>query len=275
MIVQLIGTCFRAFCAILDGAMPRVCVFCGAPADSKEHIWPDWLRRRQDIDEIFPHVTMVQRGTDEPERKEFPKRPYELKARVVCKSCNNGWMSDLEVKAARILGGMLDGCGRALHQEGQQDLAGWALKTAMMFDQSSPAKTRVIAPGYYHALRETRQPPRGVLIWLTSYDDTDTFGMSYMMGFEATAEGQDDPDTRNVSVRMFTFGRIAFKVFATTNPALFDLEYRWSVPNVHQLWPYKSSFTWTPHPAFPTQTLLQFAESIPADLISHAEHVDL
>jgi len=56
---------------------------------------------------------------------------------AVCASCNNGWMSDLEGRAKPMLETMLEGRGRALHQEGQRTLAAWALKTAIMVDTST------------------------------------------------------------------------------------------------------------------------------------------
>jgi hypothetical protein len=63
------------------------CIFCGAPADSREHLFPDWVgeefRRRfgpVDVrDRTGPYGTII--GA--------PK--VNIRIKCVCADCNNGW----------------------------------------------------------------------------------------------------------------------------------------------------------------------------------------
>jgi hypothetical protein len=236
---------------------------------TREHVWPDWLRRREEIEELLPHVQLLQRSLEEPERREWPARPFKMTVRAVCRSCNTGWMGDLEHKAGQLLGGMLDGRGRALHQEGQRTLSLWALKTALMFEQAAPRDARVIPHEHYEALCKTGEPAIGTKVWLASYDASQV-GFTHVIAAEVTALGQSVRDERNVYVRTFTVGSVAFQVFGTTNPALYDMVVEWGSSNVHSIWPRQGSIVWMPRPAMTDSDLLAFSESTMRELASRA-----
>jgi hypothetical protein len=66
--------------AIFPWIMQR-CAFCNRTAKlTGEHVWSDWLNS------IFPPSTYF----------------YRLKAKIVCRACNNGWMSNLESQHAKL-----------------------------------------------------------------------------------------------------------------------------------------------------------------------------
>jgi hypothetical protein len=246
--------------------MPRTCAFCGAPADSQEHVWPDWLRRATGTDEAMPHVITQQRGFDEPEIiRQWDDQPYKLTVRAVCRDCNNGWMSQLEHDAQRILSGMIAGRGREMHRGEQTRLATWAFKTAVMFDRVLPEDSWIIPPAQAHALWDHLQPPPATRIWLASYNEN-YVGISGMNGSEATLEGQEITDVRNVYIRTFTMGPVVFQVYGTTNPGLADLDVTWPIPTIHQIWPFKGAVTWRPSPAMNDQELALFTDHIAAGL---------
>lgn len=255
------------------GDMPRVCVFCGGSPTTREHVWPNWIRRRAAIRESLPHVQVFQRHEREEERRTWSDEPYKLTTRAVCAGCNNGWMAQLEEKAQSLLGGMLEGRGRELHRDGQRTLAAWALKTAMMFDQASPQDARAIPVEHYRWLMDHGEPPEGVWIWIASYD-ANMPGTSKVLAAEVTAPGQDDPSERNVVVRTFSVGPVAFQVLGTTSPALWKMAVAWPEPNVHQLWPEQGSFTWMPVPAFNDSGLAFFGERVMGELILRSERFE-
>lgn len=101
----------------------RVCIFCSKPADSREHLFPDWiLRARKDY---RPFRMKKDNRT--------PPRFYgELKVRAVCGDCNTGWMSTLEGEIKPTLGPMMRGEEILLSVCQQEQLSVWALKTAMV-----------------------------------------------------------------------------------------------------------------------------------------------
>src|SRR4051794_34926714 len=111
--------------------MARSCVFCGRAPVTKEHVWPDWMRRREGIREARTHRQVFERHGEIEEDRDWESQPFKMTVRAVCRECNNGWMGDLEANAKALLGPMLDGRGRQLHRGGQLHLAAWALKTAL------------------------------------------------------------------------------------------------------------------------------------------------
>lgn len=88
--------------------MARLCIFCGNEGQlSKEHIWPEWMRgylpligdgKYKTWSETFKWKDLLNTKSN--------TRPGHLttkKVRVVCKSCNNGWMSTLESEAKHVI----------------------------------------------------------------------------------------------------------------------------------------------------------------------------
>ena len=260
----------------LVSQMPRECAFCSQPANSKEHVWPDWLRRTEDIRAALPHVLAEQRGAGAPEVvRQYEDQPYKMKTGYVCKTCNHGWMSDLEQDVEQIMGGMLAGRGRELGSGSQAALAAWAFKMAVVFDRVWDADAWVVPSEHAHALREHGEPPYGTRLWMASYDTT-SVGISRMFACSTALEGQDyDSDSRNVYVRTFTVGPTLFQIYGTTNPGLTELDTKWPLHHeVHQLWPYAGTFTWRPRPAMTDEIVAAFADRIFVGLSTISAQVD-
>jgi hypothetical protein len=109
----------------------RQCIFCPNPANSQEHLWAEWLLKREPL-----HLQVPVRHTvgDQPART--INTPITIG--WACTTCNNGWMSDLEREAKPILGPLISGVTLALNTNHQQRIAQWALKTAMIAECSAP-----------------------------------------------------------------------------------------------------------------------------------------
>lgn len=108
----------------------RSCMFCDRPATTKEDAWPLWLVRR------FPGSVGV---TVEADRKETGHAEWRqfghfAKTRFACKSCNNGWMSDLENVAKPIIEALLSNDPFVPDAHQRELAARWTLKTAMVFE---------------------------------------------------------------------------------------------------------------------------------------------
>jgi len=114
----------------------RTCLFCGNAADTKEHLFPDWVNdlypaytlggARADVFQIGPKQTqMWSYRADE---------VASLTERAVCDSCNNSWMSRLEKAARPILRPLILGQPRTLSMTEQLLAATWAVKTTMVGD---------------------------------------------------------------------------------------------------------------------------------------------
>jgi hypothetical protein len=157
------------------------CPFCGRTGQrSKEHVWPQWLRRYP-AHEVFGQGYKGQRFTraeqvmnlDPTGRyQEFviPSRhvaSYLPHVQVgVCRDCNSRWMSRLEIAAQDLLDPMIRGKPAQLGPEEQSLLATWASKCAYTYAAEWDLRNRPWSTEDYRDLMNMREPSQRALIWL-------------------------------------------------------------------------------------------------------------
>lgn len=83
-------------------------MFCGGTPVSQEHLLPRWLSEHFTDDIVDFHLTIELDGSD-PEVRPWSGRPFSTTVGGPCRSCNNGWMSDLERRARPLLARMIRG----------------------------------------------------------------------------------------------------------------------------------------------------------------------
>jgi hypothetical protein len=248
-------------------SLPRNCVFCGAIADSQEHVWPKWAAPMLVDEGPLPHVHQVLQAGRPFEERRYSKGAYSVTVGVVCKRCNNDWMSDLESRAKPYLEGMLDGRGRELHEGGLRTLATWALKTSMMVEHMHGAKRHIIPAQEYTHLFDRGEPSERIRVWMATYASDYAVAVGSMWGLDAETnetgprEWEPDRGARDIWGATIVFGPVVFQVFGTTIlPLLEDLEL--NMRHTHRIWPYACDFTWTPKPGFNDQELVGFADAL-------------
>ncbi len=139
--------------------MPRSCVFCGRPANSKEDAFPQWLS------EVIPGegVFRTDRGEDQ-----WATKGFSVTVRQVCREhCNNGWMSDLETASRDVLIQLVRGENCRLDADAQRAVAVWGYKTALMV--SLALRNSPVPQGHYETFYDTREPPEGTQVWLAAH----------------------------------------------------------------------------------------------------------
>ncbi len=110
------------------------CSFCTHTGKlSAEHIASDWMNV------LFPgrRKAWLVKG-DPRERKEFETDSLDWTAKVVCESCNNGWMSEIEAHHAKpaltpLITGEME---IPIDLNRAQSMALFAFKTAVVLDHS-------------------------------------------------------------------------------------------------------------------------------------------
>jgi hypothetical protein len=115
----------------------RACVACTVPLTndniSREHILPEWLAT-----EVYQReLSVKQYRHNEDTREDELLRSHDLGSfaiKNVCRTCNNGWMSNLEGSAKPILLGLMD-MKTSLFELAPNERSvssAWAIKTAFM-----------------------------------------------------------------------------------------------------------------------------------------------
>lgn len=137
----------------------------------------------------------------------------DQKTNVVCKTCNETWMSDIESAARLTLSNMIrDGASVTLLTPGIVSLATFAFKCAVIGNHMSPDGPPFFSPGVRRKFRETLRIPDGVQIWVAAFQGLYRFsGRCAPYYAKATADPLLD-----LRFYIFTFavGHLAFQVLA-------------------------------------------------------------
>jgi hypothetical protein len=108
------------------------CVFCGDAEMTEEHLIAFWAHRafakkRKPRD----NFRAVVRGS----ALQFQDGDADLTAKIICRTCNNGWVAQIDHAAARIMRPLIRGQSEVtLDRGGQSAVGAWIYKTALMFD---------------------------------------------------------------------------------------------------------------------------------------------
>ena len=104
----------------------RKCLFCDKVADSREHMWPDWILKRLNVRELIRQKM----GNDAEQLLPNPAQ----KVKAVCGKCNNGWMHELEQTNIPLIGNLMQDVALSLNGLQQYHIATWAVKMSMIGD---------------------------------------------------------------------------------------------------------------------------------------------
>ena len=239
---------------------PDKCVFCGVnAADSKEHVWPSWVRDRLPDElraETFTHTfTDSHHGMI----RKFSAPLFDLTVKDVCTPCNTGWMHRCEEDAKRYIAGILEkGHGRHFHRDAQRAVAFWGALKALI-TQRTFTRRELIIPEHYTALyerREKRELPAhvramtGRTAWRVGRAEAGFFRLNgLVLRREDTVVNKGDPPDGHLST--FSVLDLVVQIFwMYTDRTERNLAYGPGLaPAVRQIWPVTPDFDWPPGPA--------------------------
>ena len=149
----------------------RTCIFCGGKGLTREHAFAEWLRpylRSAQPEHYFGDHELLPTGTTSAVKK-WSGDPHSRRLRVVCKTCNEGWMSKLQQTAKPYLVPLVDGQNCVLGETAQNVLAAWGAMSVMVSEHFvRPAKRAISKEERQHLwLRGT--PPETFKIWIGHY----------------------------------------------------------------------------------------------------------
>ena len=110
---------------------PKKCIFCNTLGNiSKEHFWSEWLASHIPQAAKSRHISglLASEGKQPQQLRSFSERDGSVltkKIRVVCKTCNNGWMSQLESAAKPTLIALINRSNLTFSSKDAQTLALW------------------------------------------------------------------------------------------------------------------------------------------------------
>ncbi len=191
----------------------RRCIFCGAKANSYEHIFPDWINRVIVNTKLDAEAFAIADGKVEESRRYVAKKAANLKAKIVCSACNEGWMSDLETAIAPLLTPLIVGQETTLDQPQELLVATWAVKTAMVGETIMYRQAR-FSQEERNLVREQRQPPLRARVSIAAYSMQQPVATRYTRGLGGV--NRNGTPFMDLYVHTIQIAHVIFSVRGTT-----------------------------------------------------------
>ncbi len=200
---------------------PRKCLFCDHNANSPEHLWPKWMRRhfaRTSHDKRLSGQVLVNKGTVKEREIDFLSgHTTTTKMKVVCKLCNERWMSAMEVAAKPFIEPMLLGKPVQMNKAAIAATAEWVALKMMMFD-CEVERTALFTRVETLKFASDRRVPDGVQIWLFRTNDPERAAYIHRGSSSVTSHKYGIPSVAGtVQTTLFVVGRLV--VFFIVNRA--------------------------------------------------------
>jgi hypothetical protein len=159
---------------------PQRCIFCdgdNASPMSAEHLWPAWMasyfpRTAHDV-RIESHV----RGPHQslpfgfPPGKQYHGHNTTKKLKVVCRFCNNGWMSKIEQEAKETIKNLMEARIFELDHRAQNSVVEWAALKVFISEHNRPNDAVNLTETRRKFYNERLLPPRMQIFLLRCNDD--------------------------------------------------------------------------------------------------------
>jgi len=163
------------------------CAFCPSTAAlTGEHLWSDW------INGVLPPASYTFKKLDATTKKEstWGGKELNLKAKVVCETCNSGWMSDIENGEAKpALSPLIrDTSPRVLPIRTLISIGIFLFKTSVVADHVGTGGDPFFTIEERHGFRETLRVPPGLSMWIGALEESfrGTFKTLHVIPIAAT-----------------------------------------------------------------------------------------
>jgi hypothetical protein len=228
---------------------PTCCIFCSAPADSKEHAVPAWISKRLNIRTF---LTQTSTGGNVSPRTQ-PISFASHRVRIFCTGCNTHF-KHLEDAVIPLLVPMARGRHLVLDPRSQQLLGLWATKTAMALIAATDGPEDAVPNQHRRAVRDNAEVPDGVWVGFFPWRGEPTIAA----GRFVSADGPQK--TAYGAVLAFAGVGFTVKGFERPDPPeALDGD----VPPFRQFWPPRSSLIEWPSPVVAERTFLPALMNFP------------
>jgi hypothetical protein len=237
---------------------PRRCIFCGhgrgrGEKMSDEHLWPEWMHPYlPKLDDPKKHegfeVVRSGRIVFSDRKKPQQGHTYTKKLKIVCKVCNETWMSRIEDEAKPILIPLLQGQKLLLRRRDREVLATWLALKMMIFECEDIRDTVIDQASRIEFMKNQKIPLR-IRIWI-GYHNTFDWYYSYLHQTALATSSPREPAQsgfKNIQTTAFGFGHVFTLSLVTGRTEDFRINFNFpkSIGGINRLWPLgQSDINW-------------------------------
>jgi hypothetical protein len=250
-----------------------------------EHIWPSWFRKYVPRELTSPkkalhttgrswidangqrHSTLTTQG-----KLARSGEIADQKLRIVCGTCNGGWMSRLQNAAKPILAPCIKGdWSKPMNDEEQAIIAAWATMFTMVLERADP-NTIATSQTDRTALMQSSKALPDWWIFVGRSGGLKAKFLHRAVGIEGPGWSQaDHPDTHNTHVTTFVAGALLLQTLSSqvrffSNPAKFAAQPYVNAMGFAQIWPPQSSTVGRPPRLSTDQDFVLTASVLPLKL---------
>jgi len=229
------------------------CLFCTSSDLSKEHVFPVWLRGYVDEtnlegtgfwnfgDESLENIIQNSLTSGKKESS------YGYTTNIVCRDCNNTWMSDLETKAKSILiseDKLLDSLPNDLSEPDTYNMALWLIVKAVLFSNKNFSNVHEFRQEFFNDIKLKKINPGFIVEYARANNSKFDFGVSKGIIDESMLKLKriEINNAKEMTANFFTFSlQLNYLLFRVSylNPKLpFDRES--IIIRTKSLFPYHS-----------------------------------
>ena len=200
--------------------------------------------------------------TIEKKEKLWGGDPRSRQLQIVCRPCNNHWMSDLQTAAKPVLIPLITGKAINLTPPRQESLAAWCAMTTMCAEYFYP-KTASVSVTDRRWFFKTHAAPNTFRIWIGDFDRKEwkphwghlslRISLTEHEGMQGWAIHPDGTPRPNTQTTMFVVGRLYIIVYSCPFPEILNSQAiaQRVDSRLSQIWPPRHSLLIWP----PTDTL--------------------
>jgi hypothetical protein len=228
---------------------------------TKEHLWPNWLRKELAIRERHEFRIEQEKDGVETRDHQFMEPPFNQQVKAVCATCNGGWMSDIEADAKPLLQPLVRAKGLRLDRGAQRTLARWSFLKACVFDEIHPQE-RVVPSIHRHEFYASGEVPNGAWIRIATYEAREVGHYAYQ-GILLAKQDTPPPTEPTVYFVTITIGALVVQVSGSVFEewSFADLPYPPRL-NVGEIWPTKAPFEFVQTNVMTHETLLAYTKAL-------------
>jgi hypothetical protein len=184
--------------------------------------------------------------------------PRSRRLQIVCRPCNNHWMSDLQTAAKPILSPLITGESKksiVLGLEWQKILAAWAAMSVICAEYFYPNRAAISVTDR-RWLYDTKTAPNDFRIWIGDYERKEwiphwghfSLRISEHEGKQDWTIHPDGTPRSNTQTTTFVVGRLFIHVYSCPFPEILHAEkiVRAVESKLVQIWPTRHSFLMWP-----------------------------
>lgn len=222
---------------------PNLCVYCGKPGITKEHIRGAWSRKFEIGRKTNVRHTLHRwengnlSGTPKILRGALnrPGSPRSQTLKIACKSCNTGWMKDVVDRAIPVVKAMSLGYWGGISHEDVLALAAWITLSTMSYEFADK-ETVAISQFERDCFRVTAMPSDSWQICIGYGEPTPGIEEITHRGF-AIRPTPYSPTAMNTQITAFYFGKLLALSFYTTVDLQMDVGTFAAAHGLARIWP--------------------------------------